>query len=348
MSIFAATLPEFDAFLIRIKDTLALDPRRSAIKQNSRFIPRNFLLEEHLDHTRVQTYARYLNDSASLSFEQWNNEHNEYLGGEVFLNGTPPDYNHIAADNPALCPETFRGGPALIPFQGTDLDTHLIRVVPAADLAYLSMNRENHIFSLGEQVLSNPNPRDPAYVELSVILDSAFNGPRTDHRPVFTAFYEDFLDELRAPANDEWANQLRDRLGLFHINQWQPGGLPRKVFLFRYPVRELPRHSGKSSSRPLAIPGVLDQKLSEAFCPAPRELDRGRLLNLKAGALEEPAREVLHLFMPMKVEHLFRVGKVTNPVPQTLMAARRDHLIWMRLHADRELYASDTDSDLFV
>lgn len=347
MSIFNTILPEFEAYLIQAKDNLAADPRRSAAEQNSRFIPRNFLLEEHLDHARIQTYARYLHDNPSVNFEQWNTEHNEYLNGEIFLTTTPHDYNLIAADDHAICPETFRGGMALIPFQGTDLDTHLIRMVPVSDLAYLSKNKEDHIFSLAEQVLLNPNPRAPAYVELSVILDSAFNGPRTDHRPVFAAFYEEFLEELRATTND-WANQLRDRLGLFHINQWQPGGLPRSVFLFRYPVRELPRHSGKSSSRPLAIPGVLDQKLSEAFCPAPRELDRGRLLNLKADALEEPAREVLHLFMPMKVEHLFRVGKVTNPVPENLMAARRDHLLWMRLHANRDVYASDTDSDLFI
>jgi hypothetical protein len=301
-----------------------------------------------LDQARIQSYAEFLNDSTTWNFEQWYDKHNEYLRVEVFVTGTQPDYNLIDASDPTICPETFRGGQALIPFQGTDLDTHLIRLVPVADLAYLSNKTEDHIFSLGEQVLLSQNPRDPAYVELSMILDSAFNGPRADHRPVFAAFYEDFKEELQAPTNDMWANQLRDRLGLFHINQSKPLGLPRKVFLFRYPVREVPRHAGKSSSRPLAIPGVLDQNLFEAFCPAPRELDRGRLVNLKADALEEPAREVLHLFMPMKVEHLFRAGKVTNPVPEDLKNPRRDHLIWMRLHSDRQLYASDTDGDLLI
>lgn len=348
MSTFLKALPQFEAFLIRAKDNAVLDPRRIVAQQNARFIARNFLIEEHLDNSRVLSYATHLPDDPNVDFEQWNTEHNRYLTQHVFVR--PPgahDYRYVSPDNPTVCPETFRAGLALIPFQGTDLDTHFIRIVPVSDLAYLSRESEHVIFSLAEQVLLNPTVGNVAYQNLARVFDSAYNGPRCDHRPIFAAFYEDFVDELRSPLDTTWPDRLRNRLGLYHINQWQPGGLPRRVFLFRYAVRDLPRHPGDPDRRPIAIPGVLDHRLSEAFFPAPIELDRGRLLNLEANAIEEPAREVLHLFMPMQVEHLFRVGLVTTPVPENLMSARRDHLIWMRLRANREAYAADIDTDLF-
>lgn len=348
MSEFENATPQFDAFLKRAKDDSTLDGRRNGAPPNTRFIPRSFLLEEHLDPSRVASYATFLPNDGAVSFDEWNTAHNEYLNRLIFCK--PPgthDYRYIEPDNPDICPETFRGRLALIPFQGTDLDTHFIRIIPVSDLAYLSGESAERIVELGTEVAADPSGSSAAHVALSIIFDTAFNGAVCDHRPVFAAFYEDFLDELDDLADTTWPDKLRNRLGLYHINQWQPGGLPRAVFLFRYPVRELPRHPDDADRRPISIPVVLDHRLSEAFCPAPTELGRGRLLNLKAGAFEEPAREVLHLFMPMQVEHLFRVGFVETPVPEDLAPARRDHLLWMRLEANREDYASETDDDLF-
>jgi hypothetical protein len=119
------------------------------------------------------------------------------------------------------------------------------------------------------------------------------------------------------------------------------------VFLFRYTVRELPRRIGEADRRPIALPTVLDHRLAEAFCPAPQGLRQGQVLNLRENATQQPAREVLHLFMQPKPEHLFRVGTLKTPVPDYLGSARRDHLIWLRLLSDREDYAAGTDSDLF-
>jgi hypothetical protein len=70
-------------------------------------------------------------------------------------------------------------------------------------------------------------------------------------------------------------------------------------------------------------------------------------VNLEANAADQPAREVLHLFMPLEPKHLFRVGTVTTPVPDYLGPTRRDHLLWLRLLSDRDDYAAATDSDLF-
>ena len=315
--------------------------------QNARFIPRNFLIEERLDPSRAVSYAADLPAAGPVDFADWNRAHNEYLKHYVFV--TAPavhDYRVVALDNPVVCPETFRAASALLAFQGTDLDTFLVRLVPVADIAgLLNEKNEDRIFSLGEQVVADPSEDNPAREELSLILEDAYS--RCDHRPVFAAFYEEFMNELGDPANASWPDRLRDRLGLYRLSQLDQYGLPCRVFLFKYPVHHIPRHRGEPDRRPIAVPVVLDHRLSETFCPAPRELDRGRVLNLEANATKEPAREVLHLFMPMQVEHLFRVGRVTTPVPDDLALARRDHLIWLRLLTDREDYGSDTDADLF-
>ena len=69
-------------------------------------------------------------------------------------------------------------------------------------------------------------------------------------------------------------------------------------------------------------------------------------LSLKTGSPDEPAREVLHLSMPMHSGYLTRAGMITEPVPDDLADVRRDHLLWVRLTAGRDGYALDTDGDL--
>jgi hypothetical protein len=345
MGVLATSAPEFESFLTRIKDDRGLGPVAGAAPQNARFIPRNFLLEERLEPDRVSSYGSFLPPGGPPGFHEWYTAHNQYLTERVFVRPAAlHDYRLVDPSDPATCPETFRPGRALIPFSGTDLDVHLIRMVQVSDIAYLSGEDENKIFSWGQEIVAGDASSSPLPDQLQSTLEIAYS--RCDHRPLFAAFYEDFMDELREPADPSWPDRLRDRLGLYHFSQYQPRGLPRRVFLFRYPVRDLPRYRGERDHRPLAVPVVLDSKFSLAFCPAPRELDRGRVVNLRAGASDEPAREVMHLFMPMRVEHLFRAGEVTTPVPDFLAAARKDHLIWLQLLSDKGDYGYGTDADL--
>ena len=347
MSAFATVAPGFEALLATAKDNNALAPGRAGDPRNTRFVPRNFLIEERIDSARAAQYASALPPGRPASFGDWNAAHNAYLDGRIFVK--PPashDYHAVATDDPGVCPDTFRSPLALAAFEGTDLDTDFIRMVAVSDIGWLSGRREDEIFALGEQIAREPVRRTTATHDLAIILEEAFLGPKCDHRPVFAAFYEDFLDELRDCADTNWPNKLRDRLGLYRISQWF-SPFPRRVFLFRYPVREIPRRQGDADRRPVALPTVLDHRLAEAFCPAPRELRQGQLVNLEANSKKQPAREVLHLFMPLEPKHLFRVGTVTAPVPYYLGPARRDHFIWLRLLSGREDYAAATDADLF-
>jgi len=344
MSAFT-TVPEFETFLIRVKDDHGLAPGCGGAPQNARFIPRNFLNEERLDPTRIASYVATLPAPGPRDFAEWDEAHKRYLKRHVFP--APPathDYRTVPRNNPNVCPETFRMPGARPAFQTTDFDTILVRLVAVEAIAELSRASEDRIFSLGEQVLGDPSPHNPARHELSGIFEDA--AAESQHRPIFAAFYEDFLDELRDPANPDWPNRLRNRMGLYHISQFSPGGLPRHVFLFHYKVRDLPRHLGEADRRPIAIPVVIDHRLFEAFCPTPDELDWGHALNLEDGSDEEPVREVLHLFMPLQVDHLFRVGQVTTPVSDDLAAARRDHLLWLQLMSGRGNYALAADADL--
>ncbi len=349
MSAFATNLPAFETFLRKAKDNPSLEMAPGRSMSNMRFIPRNFLNEERLDPLRIATYAATITTSGPVSFREWSERHNLYLLKHVFC--TPRsghDFRFIPRNDPTVCPETFIAPLATAALETTDFDTFLVRVVPVSDLEFLSGEREEHIFNMGEQVLADGSHRSLAWYELSRILTKAYTSRECKHRPTFAAFYEDFLTDLRDPVNADWPNRLRDRLGLYHINQWLPGGLPRRVFLFRYRVKEIPRHPGEADRRPIAVPVVLDGRLFEAFCPAPQELDRGRMLNLEDGAADEPAREVLHLFMPLEVEHLFRLGFVTKPVPENLAIARRDHLVWLELLSGRTGYGSGTDADILT
>jgi hypothetical protein len=343
VSLFSKLAPSFHALLTGLKDDAAL--------RNARFIARNFLLEERIDPLRLDSYVEELRKNEPTDLAEWNRQHCYYLR-KVFV--TPPgthDYRSVTKSNAATCPQTFRGEVALLTFRGTDLDTELIRLVPVADIAFLAgrQGQENDIFALGQKVVQNPLKDTPARRDLAAILDDAYNVTNglCDHRPLFAAFYDDFYrDELSDPSDDSWANRLRNRLGVYRLSQLDARGLPHQVFLFKYAVRDLPVHTGTKGIRPLAIPAVIDNRFSEAFCPAPLELNRGQSLNLRPDSLVEPAREVLHLFLPMRAERLIRVGLVTESVMDCLDDARRDHLIWMQLHSSRDDFASDTDNDL--
>ena len=331
------------------KNDPAVMPGAAGDTRNARFIPRNFLLDERIDAQRAGSYASLLPSAGLASFADWDAAHNNYLERHIFTK--PPfghDHHAIATDDAAVCPETFRSPLALATFQGTDLDTHFVRMMAVADIAWLSGRAEDEIFRLGEDCTKDPAPANPARTDLELVLEAAFTSPKCDHRPVFAAFYEDVKAELSDATSTTWANQLRDRLGLYHFNQWSVR-FPRRVFLFRYAVRDIPRRQGvaEAERRPIAVPTVQDHRFSAAFCPAPKGLSEGQVVDLQPAVNRQPAREVLHLFMPLEPRHLFRVGTVTTPVPDYLGPARKEHIFWLRLLSDREDYAAATDHDLF-
>jgi hypothetical protein len=96
-----------------------------------------------------------------------------------------------------------------------------------------------------------------------------------DWRPAFAAFRAEVLDDLAEP---DWANRLRDRLGLAQYD-CSDGSVP--VALMEYTVGEAAAAAQAAGSACFATaPTVVDSKPWPYFFPAPAGLTCGRAMAL--------------------------------------------------------------------
>ena len=320
---------------------------REAPAGSRRFSARNFLLDEGFPESRADSYLA--SHAAHLALEgeeelssaaDWSAAHYHYLQQQILLRRKPgvSAPQELNPNDPELCPETFRSDFALASFGGADPGLDLLRMVDLKSLMVVAKkvltSTEDQVYEAGQRiVLAHQQKNEPAEADvliLQAVLD-AWN-QKADLRPTFVGFlaeHEDLFVEDGSP----WADGLRDRLGLHHYG-------PQRMLLFRYPVGRVPRLGSWRLPRPLAVPTVLDGQLNEAFCPAPRGSDCGRLVNL-SGADREPAREVLHPYLDLDLTYLYRVGEIQTEPCEDLAPARKGHIGWLRQnHSD---FAHDTD-----
>lgn len=83
-----------------------------------------------------------------------------------------------------------------------------------------------------------------------------------DTRPHFSTFFDEISDELAAP---DWADRLRDRLGLAHYSA-ASRAIP--VALMVYPVSAVQKGLPENATA-LTVPTVMDSKPWEYFFPLP-------------------------------------------------------------------------------
>lgn len=306
------------------------------------FLGRNFLLDEAVPEPRADSYEEEGAAARHADLDAWEDRHEHYLERLVRLeqpvSGPPGTLNPA---RPAACPETFRF-PETFTFAAAKTDLNLLRVVNARNLARHAAVAEADLLGWAREVLASGDRESAAGHALSAAL--GFWSSRFDLRPVYATFWEDQRD-LFETGRPDWADAIRDRLGLLHLSPRLRGEIPVLVFL--YPVSEVPRHIEVRDGRPLAAPTVLDGELCEAFCPAPRGETCGRVVDLSA-PFEEPSREVVHPFFPYRIEHLFRVGAVRRPVPSSLREARKAHLLAVQTLCSRPDYGMGTDGDLLA
>nr|VFJ67252.1 MAG: hypothetical protein BECKFW1821C_GA0114237_101149 [Candidatus Kentron sp. FW] len=316
-------------------------------------LARNFLLDERVSRGRAECYGKHGAIAGHESITAWRRCHEVYLEKEIFVRGDgeePP--RRINAQDPDICPETFRYPMAFSSLGGTS-GSHLIRVEKISDLMdTLNQSFEDVLAWTMGALAKKPDPLQ----NLDVLLRQfAF---QRDCRPAFAGIWED-LSDLFGETPDEdpshWADALRDRLGLYHYDPKQsstadpdkPG--PIGILVFRYPVEVVPCLSGLDDGmRPLAVPCVLDGDFSPAFFPSPRESDTGHAMDLAdIRPCDKLTREVLHPAMRLQAEHLFRVGSITRPVnPNVIQDRRSFHLICLQERFDRSEYGQHTDRDL--
>ena len=103
-----------------------------------------------------------------------------------------------------------------------------------------------------------------------------------DFRPAFATWKDLVLPELAA---DDWADRLRDRLGLEHHN-CRNGPIP--IALMEYSVREVmetARNMGITHG--VTAPTCLDTQPGPYFFPAPRSIPYGRVMSLMPVASDD-------------------------------------------------------------
>ncbi|HBL29782.1 MAG TPA: hypothetical protein DD490_23345 [Acidobacteria bacterium] len=307
------------------------------------FVARNFILDEGVWPERVASYLALRALADHGDFPAWKSKHGAYLKQRVQLVHWEEPLDPRDED---VCPETFRFPDRHTSFDATDRHLHLIRVERADTIADLARVPAPSILSMASEVRADKaSPETRAAFE--DLLEKWFAAK--DGRPVFCGFFADFEDDVFTADRLDWADALRDRLGLSHLD---PGelGKPIDILVFKYPVQQVARLTGAApQTRPLVPPTVLDGDFSEAFCPPPRGALTGHVVDLDWAAEEEHRlrREVLHPKTRLQARHLFRIGRIEKPVDfENLPLARSAHLQHVRMASGRGDYALGTDKDL--
>ena len=143
---------------------------------------------------------------------------------------------------------------------------------------------------------------------------------RRDGRPAFAAWRDELIGDLSFP---DWADRVRDRLGLAHYDPAAAG--PISVILMEYDVAGVLHAAASRGVRdPFVCPTVIDSPPWPWFFPSPAGLAYGRTMNLGAGTLDLIA-EFLHIGMTYTHNNIARLGEITRPLGAVNMRALRNH-----------------------
>lgn len=172
------------------------------------------------------------------------------------------------------------------------------------------------------------------------VLRTAFvdqwNAQRTQARPLFATFLNDFGGNLGELVKKDWPQLLRDRLGLIH---WpSTAGKPLPVALICYTVdearqaRQAARKKGAVAS--LARPTVLDTEMSAAFIPAPLTAGKGcygHTLDLACSVIPADfTPELLTYPIDYQARHIKALGFISRAHElqddAAMLAARNRHI----------------------
>ncbi len=155
-------------------------------------------------------------------------------------------------------------------------------------------------------------------------------------RPSFVAFKSEVADDLKAT---DWLMRLRNRLGLGHFS---PAPGERQSFvLLEYKVSDVlsewERLKTGGAERAFAYPTVLEAPGSPHFFPSPAGLASSFAVDLsEAGRALASIRELLHVRISYRAEHLVRAGQLVGPLPPVRLSAARDtHLDRLRSASGR-------------
>lgn len=293
----------------------------AAINAEERAHIENFMLDERPPQTGIDLYAKRLKSKPIADLDNWIDRHKNFITEEVNL-----------GVKETAQPWTFRAENDINRLRNIEPNLYLIRV---EDINWLC----NSIGITCTDLETNIKAFETGDAKARDFLKGVVNhwNPERDKRPIFATTELEVGDIINNNSGD-WAEQLRDRLGLGH---YSPLTSPINIVLMRYTVKEV-LDSLEGEGYP-AIPTVLDSKMGPYFFPSPVPKHNnpyyGHTVNL--AYLEDDndysmGVELLHPRIDYKPEHFFKMGVIARPFSMPLERARQFHLPWLQLHSDRD------------
>ena len=285
----------------------------------------NFLLDERPPAEGQSLYRRHLAGPPIQAIEDWQSQHVDYLAEELRIDPAEPRR-----------PWTFRLENDLNRLRQIKPELYLIRIERAGWPCSLTPRASP------ERVRAALDAGDQVYLKR---FADAWNRQR-DQRPQYATTALEVEDIFSAGGAD-WADRLRDRLGLGHYDPLRSGA--EDIFVMRYTVAEV-IEALDGQGHP-AVPTLLDGELSQYFFPSPVPAPGcgatpyyGHTLNLTPLHSANDYRmgvELLHPRIDYQPEHFHRVGSIRAAVAMPLQRARQFHLPWLRLQYERDDFGQD-------
>lgn len=278
----------------------------------------NYILDERVSDAREDEFLSF-NGFASPAPEKdsWFKQHLDYAKAHVALPAISGTFTAINRDN----------------WQGWSPDWDVVRVETLSGLNDRALNKGSHISEsrvagLIREMLdaraAGSNLDAFKQAELEKWLQLANRG--SDRRPAFVAPFAEVEDILK---QTDWANRLRDALGLGHI---RATGNPMTILLMQYSlIRVHDAHIGKPAwaASPTVLDDVPGQMPNPCFFPAPTKGSTdgyGFTVDL-APTGASWRKEFLHGHIAYTLADIRRIGEVTTDVPPSRISdARKDHL----------------------
>lgn len=243
-------------------EQLASDAFASSEGEGIRCVAANFRWEQAVSDERTAEYSAYIGNVAT--HRAWKAEHKGYL--ESFV--------QIPKDLPRS-PECFMDVNARAQLNEALDNTYLLRL---ESIGYLfdhplvsdAANNFWQRFFNSQKDLRKDKLSDTDEALRGEFV-AQWNAQRTQARPLFATFLNDFGGDIGALVKSDWPHDLRDRLGLTHLPSTPGKSLP--VALMCYTVDEVRQArlvaTKKGAVASFSRPTVLDGEFSTAFIPAP-------------------------------------------------------------------------------
>lgn len=308
------------------------DPVLSA---EERAVYENFAIEERVAHGRLQKYGRSFGNAPLLTLDDfWQQHRIRYLDAHQF----------VEKDDGSV-PDTFEAA-----LNGHNFWTAIDDNVVFYRLEQVSWALKGSSVDLAEFEIAvrEFTARPGTLSDLARSVLKRVLAEWNERRNLFPSFATTSDEVTSLLAEPDWADRVRDHLGLGHLNP--VAGRTEAVLLMRYTAKEV-RAARVALIQGFCIPTVLDGTINPYFFPTPTHAgaggavyEQGRAVNLAPALTESDYRmglELIHSYLDYRPEHIARWGLITRPHQANLSQLRRWHLSWLQLNCDRDDFACE-------